>query len=122
MGAASSEPFAKTECHAVKNLERYLSLYSRGLITRDEFSMEVLVTLATDQHHDPASMLQRVPADVQQAILDTMSKLAAKDYYWVLFLIGDTRTPQQKHEDALRLQPMLRRACESVQEVLAAGD
>jgi len=78
--------------------------------------------LACDDPHFSVSVLQQFPDIVQQAILDTISDLAATVYYWVSFLIGDPRTPKEKNEDVLRLQSRLRRACDAVRKVLLTGD
>ncbi len=85
------------------------SLYDRGVITITEIEIRFFTCLTQVAHESQLTALCRhVPTEIQEHLSVKLSALAETDYYQRWFAMGDIRSTEQIHQDALDHQAALK--------------
>lgn len=102
--------------------QKYFSGYERGIVTASEFT-NALIELMLDAENDETclDLCSDLPEWSRKAFLDRLEALEKMDFYCRSFGIGDMRTEQQVHSDALRQQELLRRLASKIRNILQLG-
>ena len=103
----------------LKRLQKYCSGYDRGIMTANECAM-ALVDLMIDADDDQTrlALLAELPDWYRIAFLKRIDAMEQTDFYCRSFGIGDPRTPEQVHNDALRQQELLRHLAPQIRVLL----
>ena len=99
--------------------QKYCSGYDRGIMTANECAM-ALVDLIIDADDDQVriDLLAELPDWYRIAFLERIDAMEQMDFYCRSFGIGDSRTPEQVHNDALRQQELLRKLAPQIRGLL----
>jgi hypothetical protein len=99
--------------------DNYVQLYERGLTTASECS-NALLSLLVESPNDEIclELCAGLPGWYRTAFLTLLDDFATSDYYRRSFGIGDARTEEQVHHDALHQQELLRRLVLRMKDVL----
>ncbi|MFN3192840.1 MAG: hypothetical protein ACE361_20185 [Aureliella sp.] len=91
--------------------ERALELYLQGYCTPVEALIRITESLATQEADEQIlrDLLARFPDDLLSQTTESLHDLAEMDFYRRTTYLEDPRTPEERHADALRLQPLLRK-------------
>ncbi len=86
-------------------------MYDRGLLTAHEFVNQLfdLCAESNASNQDIAAAFGVVPDEMMHTLQAELHELANGDFYRRSFGIGDSRTEDEVHADALARQPVLRR-------------
>jgi len=103
--------------------DKYIQGFERGLTTASECSHALLSLLVDAQDDEVRQQLcAELPEWLRAAFLDLLDDFEATNYYRRSFGIGDTRTKEQVHVDALRQQEMLQRLAPEFRNLLVRKD
>lgn len=102
--------------------QKYCSRYDRGAVTETECTI-ALIELMLDAENDATcvELCSDLPEWFRKAFLVRLESLEKMDFYCRSFGIGDMRTEQQVHADALRQQELLRRLMPRIRNVFESG-
>src|SRR5262249_18047594 len=95
---------------APTSIDRFSSLFSRGVISPGESAMAVIDSMLYDEACDPAALFGSLSNDARAAILNEIRQYEEKDYLVKYFYIGPGETPQ----DGVDRQPKLRALCHAL--------
>lgn len=99
--------------------DKYCHGFDRGIVTASEGS-QALLSLLVDAPDDGTCMklCTELPEWLRASFLDLLDDYETTDYYRRSFGIGDTRTKDEVHADALDQQEMLRRLAPEIRNLL----
>ena len=100
--------------------QKYCSGHDRGIMTANECAM-ALVELMLDADDDTTrrELCSELPEWFRIAFLERLETMEQMDFYCRSFGIGDARTPEQVHADALRQQDLMRELTPRIRIVLS---
>lgn len=88
--------------------ERLFSKYDKGILTKSEVVLSFVDLLADAPNDESAVQLCiDLPSWFSVAFRDAINAMAQTDFYARTFGIGDMRTSEEVHQDALRRQTIL---------------
>jgi len=92
---------------AASAIQRFVDLLLKGIITPKEFGLQAIDSMLHDEACDPATILDTLPENAREAVLERVREYAAKDYLVRYFYLGRGDTEQ----DIVERQPKLRNIC-----------
>jgi hypothetical protein len=103
--------------------DQYFSLRNRGVITDAEVS-NAFIQLLTDAPDDESalSICTCLPRWFGNVFSELLKDLSETKFYRRSYGIGDSRTSEGVHRDALRQQEMLLRIVPRIQAILQSAD
>ena len=101
---------------------RYFSARDRGIIT-DAETAQAFIDLLSDASDDDSALNLCVdlPAWFRDVLIESLDDLSKTEFYRRSFGIGDSRTPEEVHRDALRQQELLLRLVPKIRAKLQSG-
>lgn len=106
---------------AIPRIERYVAAFHRGIIVEHELVDGMLCAFVDhDSSNDDVNVaFALIPSTIYNGLRLRLHDLAAADFYWKPFRIGDIRTKQDIHADTLARQPILRRIHQTLDRLLS---
>jgi hypothetical protein len=103
--------------------DKYFSLRDRGMITDTEVS-SAFIELLTDAADDKSalSLCTGLPVWFEKVLSESLEDMSKTKFYRRSFGIGDSRTPEEVHRDALRQQELLLRIVPGIRGILQSTD
>jgi len=99
--------------------DKYISMRVRGFITDSEVA-DAFIRLLSDAPDDESALnlCEGLPDWFREVFGQSLEELSAMNYYRRSFGIGDSRTSDEVHRDALRQQKLLVRLAPRIRTIL----